>query len=63
MATFRVMAELTQLFEIYVEAENYNEALELAEEAHSTEWELFTDRRYEDDWKVIKSSVEEVGDE
>lgn len=63
MAQFRVMAELTELFEIYIEADTYNEALEKAYDTDRTDWTPFADHEFADEWRVLPSTIEEVRDD
>lgn len=62
MKTYRVLAELTELYEIVVEANNAQEALEKARDAGQYEFEPFTDRPYENDFNIIEDSVEEYSE-
>jgi hypothetical protein len=60
MTKFRVLAELSEVYEIEIEADNYTEALEKAYDTDRTDWKPFADREFADDWTVITNSVEEV---
>lgn len=57
---YRILAELTQLYEIEVDADNRDEALEIAQNANECEFSLFNNVPFDDDWRVIDNSVEEV---
>ena len=59
MKTYRVLAELNTLYEIYIEAENEEDALEQAHDASINEFELF-DPRSDNDFIIIENSVEEA---
>lgn len=56
MAKYRVLAELTQLYEVEVEANSESEAIELAQEADA--WAVWDDTGMMDGFEVI--SAEEV---
>ena len=56
MAKYRVLAELTQLYEVEVEANSESEAIELAQEADA--WAVWDDTGMMDGYEVI--SAEEV---
>jgi hypothetical protein len=56
MAKYRVMAELTQLYEVEVEASSEDEAMELAGEVDF--WDVWDDTGLSDDFKIL--SAEEV---
>ena len=60
MTTFRILAELTELFEIEIEADNQSEALEKAYDTDRTDWTPFADHQFADDWQIIPSSIEEI---
>jgi hypothetical protein len=59
MKTYRVLAELNTLYEIYIEAENEADALEQAQDASINDFELF-DPRSDNDFIIIENSVEEA---
>lgn len=56
MAKYRVMAELSQLYEVEVEASSEAEAMELAGEVDF--WDIWDATGLSDDFKII--SAEEV---
>ena len=56
MAKYRVMAELTQLYEVEVEASSEDEAIKLAGEVDF--WDVWDDTGLSDDFKIL--SAEEV---
>lgn len=60
MPMFRVMGELTQMFELEVEAANYNEALEIAQDSDIGEWHVWDTTGMTDGFEIIKNSVEEI---
>lgn len=59
MPKFRVLAEQSDLYEIYVTARNEKEALRKAEEADLDEFELF-DTRSVREITIINNSVERI---
>lgn len=61
MKTYKVMAELNTLYEIYVEAENEAAALEQAKVSSRLDFDKF-DPRSNDEFLIIESSVELVED-
>lgn len=56
MAKYRVMAELSQLYEVEVEASNEDEAMVLAGEVDF--WDIWDTTGLSDDFKIL--SAEEV---
>ncbi len=56
MAKYRVMAELTQLYEVEVEASSEDEAIKLAGQVDF--WDVWDDTGLSDDFKIL--SAEEV---
>ena len=58
MATFRVLAEATQLFEIEIKAANEAEALEKAQEADFMDWHVMDETGQTDGFEIINSSIE-----
>ena len=60
MTTYRVLAELTQLYEIEVEADSEAHALEQASDADIGEWHVWDETGMTDGFEIIKPSVEEV---
>lgn len=60
MTTYRVLAELTQIYEIEVEADSEEQALELASDADIMDWHVWDETGMTDGFEIIKPSVEEV---
>jgi hypothetical protein len=60
MTTYRVLAELTQLFEIEVEADDMSQALEKAKDADVMDWHIMDETHSTDGFEIIYSSVEEA---
>jgi hypothetical protein len=59
MKTYRVLAELNTLYEIYIEAENEEDALEQAKVSSRLDFDKF-DPRSDNDFIIIENSVEEA---
>lgn len=57
MATYRVLAELNTLYEIYIEADNEQDAIEQAKVSSRLDFDKF-DPRSTDDFIVIENSAE-----
>ena len=57
MALYRVLAEQSDLYEIYVEARNAEQAIKKAQEADFDEFELF-DTRAKSELVILTQSVE-----
>ena len=62
MKTFRVLAELSQLYEIEIEAESEEEAVKIAKDMDSTNFSPFIEGGFEDDWKILEYLTEEVSE-
>lgn len=60
MTTYRVLAELTQIYEIEVEAESEESALEQASEADFMDWHVWDETGMTDGFEILKPTVEEV---
>ena len=60
MKTFRVLAELSQLYEIEIEAESEEEAVKIAKDMDSTNFSPFIEGGFEDDWQILEELTEEV---
>jgi hypothetical protein len=60
MKTFRVLAELSQLYEIEIEAESEEEAVKIAKDMDSTNFSPFIENSFEDDWQILEELTEEV---
>ena len=61
MKTYRVLAELNTLYEIYIEAENENDAIEQAKVSSRIDFDKF-DPRSNDDFVIIENSAELIED-
>ena len=62
MKTFRVLAELSQLYEIEIEAESEEEAVKIAKDMDSTNFSPFIEDSFEDDWQILEELTEEVSE-
>ncbi len=60
MTTYRVLAELTQIYEIEVEADSEEQALELASDADIMDWYVWDQSGMTDGFEILKPTVEEV---
>lgn len=61
MKTYRVLADLSALYETYIDAESPEEALEKAKEAGQSDFNPF-DPRGQGDFTILEDSVEEVSE-
>lgn len=61
MKTYRVLAELNTLYEIYIEAENEADAIEQAKASSRMDFDKF-DPRSNDDFVIIENSAELIED-
>jgi hypothetical protein len=61
MKTYRVLAELNTLYEIYIEAENEADAIEQAKVSSRLDFDKF-DPRSNDDFVIIENSAELIED-
>jgi hypothetical protein len=61
MKTYRVLAELNTLYEIYIEAENEADAIEQAKVSSRQDFDKF-DPRSVDDLVIIENSAELITD-
>jgi hypothetical protein len=62
MKTFRVLAELSQLYEIEIEAESEEEAVKIAKDMDSSNFSPFIEDSFEDDWQILEELTEEVSE-
>jgi hypothetical protein len=62
MKTYRILAELNTLYEIYVEAENPEDAMEQARVSSRLDFDKF-DPRGGNDFIIIEDSCEEIENE
>jgi hypothetical protein len=62
MKTFRVLAELSQLYEIEIEAESEEEAVKIAKDMDSSNFSPFIEDSFEDDWHILEELTEEVSE-
>lgn len=53
MTKYRVLAEATQLYEIYIEADNPKQAIEKANAKNMADFQLFNTIPFDDDWQII----------
>jgi hypothetical protein len=60
MKTFRVLAEISQLYEIEIEAESEEEAVKIAKDMDSSNFSPFIEDSFEDDWQILEELTEEV---
>ena len=60
MKTFRVLAELSQLYEIEIEAESEEEAVKIAKDMDSSNFSPFIEDSFKDDWQILEELTEEV---
>jgi hypothetical protein len=60
MKTFRVLAEISQLYEIEIEAESEEEAVKIARDMDSSNFSPFIEDSFEDDWQILEELTEEV---
>lgn len=61
MKTYRVLAEYSELLEIFVEADSQEEAMEKAREAGESDFTPF-DPRSDDNFTIIENSAEVYAD-
>jgi hypothetical protein len=59
MKTYRILADYSTLYEIYIEADSPEEALEQAQEASISDFSKF-DPRGQDDFNILPDSIEEL---
>jgi hypothetical protein len=62
MKTFRVLAEISQLYEIEIEAESEEEAVKIAKDMDSSNFSPFIEDSFEDDWQILEELTEEVSE-
>jgi hypothetical protein len=60
MATYKVLAELSEVYEIEIEADSEEEALDKAYDTDRTDWTPFADHEFADDWFILPNSIEEI---
>lgn len=58
MTKFRVLAELSQIYEVAIEAENEADALVKAKGLDISDFNLFNDSTFENDWIILENSAE-----
>lgn len=60
MKTFRVLAELSQMYEVEIEAGSEAEALAKAKLLDISDFNPCNEYGFDDDWAVLENSVEAI---